>query len=93
MNFSQQKFRIFNYDHFKRICDFSLALIIFFIGFPFFIIISIVIMISSKGNPIFIQKRTGYKGKAFNIYKFRSMHINKKRKSAQVFINNREFHI
>ena len=90
MNYSKKKFKIFNYNYFKRICDFSLASAIFLIGFPFFILISIVIIISSKGNPIFIQKRTGYKGKEFNIYKFRSMHIDKKRKSEQVFIDNRE---
>tara|TARA_A100001035_G_C27786462_1_gene504677 strand:+ start:3619 stop:4212 length:594 start_codon:yes stop_codon:yes gene_type:complete len=81
---------IFDYNFFKRICDFSLALAIIILGFPFFILISLFIIISSKGSPIFIQRRTGYKGKTFYIFKFRSMHINKKRKSAQVYIDNRE---
>ncbi len=93
MKCNLKKVLFFNYEFVKRLFDFLLAFIIILLGWPFLILISFFIVISSKGNPIFIQERTGYKGKTFKIYKFRSMHINKKRKSAQVYMNNREIFI
>src|SRR3989344_3879827 len=49
-----------------------LGLVIFL---PVIIIISIVILITSKGSAFFIQKRTGYKGKPFKIIMFRTMYV------------------
>lgn len=37
------------------------------------ILISVIIMLSSKGSIFYIQKRVGYKGKDFNLIKFRTM--------------------
>lgn len=57
----------------KRVIDFVLALILFIILLPVFIIVSLAIVIDD-GTPVFYRaKRGGYKGKAFRIYKFRSM--------------------
>lgn len=61
------------YKVFKRIVSFILALILFVIFLPLMIIISLAIVIESKGSPIFKQLRTGKKGKEFYCYKFRSM--------------------
>jgi len=57
----------------KRLFDilFSLVLIVFLS--PIFILISIIIKIDSKGPVLYVQKRTGYKGRIFDFYKFRSM--------------------
>lgn len=58
----------------KRLFDvfFSLLFLVFF--YPFiFIIIGVLIKLSSKGPVYFIQKRTGMNGKVFNCIKFRSM--------------------
>ncbi|MEG1008457.1 MAG: sugar transferase [Clostridia bacterium] len=61
------------YKYLKRIFDIILAimtLIIFIIPMTF---IAIAIKIESKGPVLFKQLRTGYKGKNFYLYKFRSM--------------------
>ena len=42
---------------------------------PLFILIASLICLESRGNPIFQQRRTGYKGKTFVIYKFRTMSV------------------
>ena len=57
----------------KRIIDILVSLVLTIILFPFFIIISLVIKVSSRGPVLYIQKRCGFKGKEFNFYKFRSM--------------------
>jgi lipopolysaccharide/colanic/teichoic acid biosynthesis glycosyltransferase len=37
------------------------------------LLIALLIMIDSPGNPIFIQERAGYRGKKFKFYKFRTL--------------------
>lgn len=59
----------------KRIIDFFVAIIISIIVFPIGIFIYVMIVLEDGHNPLYIQKRTGKNGKAFNIYKFRSMKI------------------
>lgn len=57
----------------KRIIDFILAIFLFIILLPVFLVISIAILLED-GFPIFYRaERGGYKGKTFKIYKFRSM--------------------
>lgn len=58
---------------FKRIIDFSLAIILLVVLLPLYLFISAAIIIES-GFPVFYQAdRGGYQGKPFKIYKFRSM--------------------
>lgn len=62
------------FDFFKRIFDICCSLSAIIILLPFFIIISIVIMISDRNlKPFFVQKRCGKNGKTFSFIKFRSM--------------------
>lgn len=61
------------YAKIKRIVSFILALVLFVLFFPIMILISLAIVIESKGSPVFKQLRTGKKGKEFYCYKFRSM--------------------
>lgn len=61
------------YKSFKRICDFFIALMALIFLSPIFLIVAIVIKITSPGPVIFKQKRIGKNGKVFDIYKFRSM--------------------
>lgn len=62
------------YAHYiKRILDFILALIASVILFPVFIIIAVGIRVNMGGPVIFLQRRAGYMGKEFVIYKFRTM--------------------
>ncbi|XFA99103.1 sugar transferase [Candidatus Izemoplasma sp. B36] len=67
------------YDSFfKRVFDFLFSLVGLVVLLPIFLIISIFIVIDSKGNPIFKQDRIGRYKKTFRIYKFRTMVRNAK---------------
>ena len=59
----------------KRILDFTIALIVLIVTLPISLVVAIIIKIDSKGPVIFKQERTGYKGKTFNAYKFRTMKV------------------
>lgn len=59
----------------KRLFDISVAGTSIAILSPLFVGLSIMIMISDGGQPIFSQVRLGKKGKKLRIYKFRSMRI------------------
>ncbi|MCO5240622.1 MAG: sugar transferase [Chitinophagaceae bacterium] len=62
------------YKHFfKQIIDFTGAFILIMLLSPVFLLLIIVLSIYYRGNPFFLQKRIGYKDKAFSIYKFKSM--------------------
>lgn len=57
----------------KRALDFIFALIFFIILIPFYLIISIAVIIDSGLPVLYRAERGGYKGKTFKICKFRSM--------------------
>ncbi len=57
----------------KRIFDFTISMILLVLLFPAFLILMILIKLDSNGPLFFVQKRVGYKGRVFNLYKFRSM--------------------
>lgn len=64
------------YDFLKRFADILISVAALTVGLPIFIIIAIVIMIDDFGNPVFMQERIGKDGKAFNMFKFRTMYVN-----------------
>lgn len=57
----------------KRIFDFTVSLIGVFILSPLFLILSLIIVLDSKGGVFFRGVRVGRHGKDFRIFKFRSM--------------------
>ncbi len=57
----------------KRALDFIFALIFFIILIPFYLIISVAVIIDSGLPVLYRAERGGYKGKNFKICKFRSM--------------------
>lgn len=61
---------------FKRILGLIFSLVGFIILIPIFLIISILIKLTSKGPIFFKQERIGRNGKIFNMYKFRTMIVN-----------------
>lgn len=62
------------YEILKRGFDILLSAVLLCVLLPFFIIISIMIIIDDHtGSPIFVQKRCGKDGKIFKLYKFRTM--------------------
>jgi exopolysaccharide biosynthesis polyprenyl glycosylphosphotransferase len=58
----------------KLLIDFSLSLFALVLLSPVFIIIAIIIKLTSKGPIFYSQERIGRYGKPFMIYKFRSMY-------------------
>jgi lipopolysaccharide/colanic/teichoic acid biosynthesis glycosyltransferase len=65
------------YIKIKSLLDFLLSLIILLFSLPIFFSVFIILTISFRGNPFFLQKRPGKKGKVFNIIKFKTMNNNK----------------
>jgi exopolysaccharide biosynthesis polyprenyl glycosylphosphotransferase len=57
----------------KRAFDIALSLIALIIGIPLYVLIAVAIKTDSRGPVFFRQERIGFKGKPFQIFKFRSM--------------------
>lgn len=70
---------------FKRIFDIIIAIICIFSLIPLFILISIVIKLTSKGPIFYKQKRIGEGGKIFYTYKYRTMVIEEELTSKNVW--------
>ena len=64
------------YEVVKRLIDVVCSFLGLLMLSPLFIIIAIIIKITSKGPVFFSQKRVGKNGKEFDMYKFRSMVVN-----------------
>ena len=60
----------------KTFFDFIFAFVAIIILSPLFLIVSIAIIIDSKGKIFFLQDRLGLNGKVFKVIKFRSMTTN-----------------
>lgn len=60
----------------KRVIDLMLVLLSLPLVLPLGALVALAIIIDNPGNPIFVQERTGYGGKRFKMYKFRSMIMN-----------------
>jgi exopolysaccharide biosynthesis polyprenyl glycosylphosphotransferase len=57
----------------KRLIDVSAALFVVLVGFPFFLVIALLIKLTSRGPIFFSQQRVGEEGSIFTLYKFRTM--------------------
>lgn len=58
----------------KRGIDMVFSILVLLLFTPLMFLISIIIKIDSRGPVLYKQKRTGCRGKVYNIYKFRSMY-------------------
>ena len=58
----------------KRGIDAIFSILILLLSAPLMLLISISIKIDSKGPVLYKQKRAGYKGRVYDVYKFRSMY-------------------
>ncbi len=59
----------------KRLFDLLFSMVVLILFFPFGIIISLCIIIDSRGGIFYKQERVGLNGAVFTILKFRSMHV------------------
>lgn len=70
----------------KRIIDIGGCFAGFLIFSPFFILVPIIIKLTSEGPILFKQERIGLNGEKFFMYKFRSMYSNNDPKIHQEFV-------
>ena len=80
----KKKFSLF----FKRLFDIFVSLLMLIILSPLFIIISLIIVIDSRGGVFYRQERVTRYGKVFRIFKFRTMVKNADKIGAQVTVSN-----
>ncbi len=59
----------------KRLLDIVVSLFLLILLSPIFVVVSLIIIISSRGPIFFVQERIGLHGVPFNIFKFRSMFV------------------
>lgn len=59
----------------KRFFDFSLAAAALLTLLPLMLITALLIKLDSRGPVFFMQKRNGFNGNTFDIFKFRSMYV------------------
>lgn len=72
----------------KRLFDFffSFTIIVFFT--PLYLIIAIIIRLSSPGKAIYTQIRLGRGGKAFRCYKFRTMYLDADKRLTEILAHD-----
>lgn len=72
----------------KRLMDASVSFSILVFFSPVFIILALLVKLTSNGPVIFRQERIGKNGKPFNIFKFRSMYIDAELNGPALSSNN-----
>ncbi|HUW22001.1 MAG TPA: sugar transferase [Candidatus Bathyarchaeia archaeon] len=65
-----------SYEFKKRILDITIALLLTAIFFPIFLVVPLIIKLTSSGPVFYGQRRIGKSGKEFTLFKFRSMVVN-----------------
>ena len=68
----------------KRLLDFTVSIAALIILAPVFLVLAILVKMSSKGPVIFKQERIGQYNKPFYIYKFRSMYMDAEKDGPQL---------
>lgn len=68
---------------FKRLLDIVCVIPALLVSLPFWIPIAIGIKVCSPGPVFFVQKRVGFKGRIFNILKFRTMGVDAEKDGAK----------
>ena len=68
----------------KRFMDVSISIVAIILLSPLYILLSILVKLSSKGPIIYKQERIGLNGRPFYIYKFRSMFKDSENKGPQL---------
>jgi lipopolysaccharide/colanic/teichoic acid biosynthesis glycosyltransferase len=61
---------------YKRALDIIVSVLLIPLLLPFCLMVAVLILLDSEGPILFKQKRVGWNGAEFNMYKFRSMYVN-----------------
>lgn len=73
----------------KRVMDILISVLMLVMGFPFFLLVSLLIKLSDGGPVFFRQTRVGLSGRPFQMLKFRSMVVDAEEKRAALLEKNR----
>jgi len=57
----------------KKMIDIVVSLMTIIVFSPLFLIVAAAIKLDSRGTVLYVQERVGFRGRIFNLYKFRSM--------------------
>ncbi len=57
----------------KRVFDLTVSSFLLIFLIPFTFLVSIIILLESRGNPLYMSRRVGRRGELFSMIKFRSM--------------------
>lgn len=68
----------------KRVIDLLAASILLFLLLPLFLVVSLIVKLSSPGPVFFYQERVGYNKRRFKIFKFRTMVPNAEKLMSQL---------
>ena len=72
----------------KRFFDVVLSILALIVLSPLFIVIAVLVKLTSRGPIFFVQERVGYYGRSFMFFKFRSMYVDAEaRKRALMKLN------
>ncbi|MFO0897901.1 MAG: sugar transferase [Pirellulales bacterium] len=82
----------------KRLLDIAGALFLLVLLGPLMLGVLAVLTVTTRGNPLFVQERLGYRGRRFRMIKFRTMrldankvqHLVKNEKDGPIFKNRRD---
>ena len=75
----------------KRLVDASLSLIVLVLLSPLFLLVALLIKLTSPGPVFFVQNRVGMNQRKFRLYKFRSMVVDAEAKMAELaHLNERD---
>lgn len=70
---------------FKRMLDILLASVGLMVLFVPMLVVALIVRLESPGPALFRQKRLGYKGRVYEMYKFRSMCVNAEHTGSGVY--------
>jgi exopolysaccharide biosynthesis polyprenyl glycosylphosphotransferase len=68
----------------KRLMDMVGSALLLLIGFPLMLCVALAVRLDSKGPVLFSQNRSGLRGRAFRMYKFRTMVTNAEQGRAEL---------
>ena len=74
----------------KLLEDFTLAALIFVVTLPFWVLIAVAIKVTSRGPVFYRQQRITWNGRAFTMYKFRTMPIDSESDTGPVWARHGE---
>jgi exopolysaccharide biosynthesis polyprenyl glycosylphosphotransferase len=69
----------------KRLIDIAVSLIVLTVGLPVWIVLGLLVRLTSPGPAIYRQQRVGQHGRPFTMYKYRTMHQNAEAKTGPVW--------